>query len=741
MLQCVVGFVGATLIVIGVVWTCRQLSSPKELNAAQVTPSGDRSYLDSPPLTRKPTGSLTLSITSDENSSKTISPIAADKKHIRPASGSQLNLTILESNDHTSIQSIADDKLVESNTSFDQLDSYMSQSSDPNISSEPIIQVADPLSQTSDDITTDTPFPQTFSDTEEDLKDLPTTNDDAFSQEQFSDNSNEHDRFEEHNESLGSSDKTSSPSFISNTKPQGGYSPQSTNPQPLPPTQVTALPIGSQQSEDRPITDFENANLSNGIVSNALLQFVNKDSISRPIPDKNILGTQTTQLVISKIAPEEVQINKPSTIVLTVKNLGKTPIKNVILRDSVPDGTQFTISSSNIVPNESNELIWPTFELQEGEEKKFEYTVIPLQEGDFGSVATAMIVVNASCSTKCSKPELKVEVSAPNEIELGQNVVFDIVVTNIGSGTANNVILEETIPDGLHHPSGAILKNGLGSLKSGESKRLPLTLQTVAAGTIVNQLSITADNCEVQKVETPLMILAPMLELSISGPQSIYLEKTATYKLNVKNVGSVSAFDVKLVAQLPNGVSFVKANNLGAYKEDEHSVYWDLAELPAQTNAEIELTLKPQKACQAELIFGANGPNNLTAQTSQTILIDGIAALSFSVTSTSDLIEVGKEFEYIVQIENRGTKSSTNVSLHMLMPEGISVLATDGPTKATNRKGVIVFEKIDVVPAKSSVTYKIKATPNIAGDCRVGFELSSDDLEPLVKEENTRVYE
>ena len=34
-LQCIAGFVGAILVVVGVVWTCKQLSSPTQLNAAQ----------------------------------------------------------------------------------------------------------------------------------------------------------------------------------------------------------------------------------------------------------------------------------------------------------------------------------------------------------------------------------------------------------------------------------------------------------------------------------------------------------------------------------------------------------------------------------------------------------------------------------------------------------------------------------------------------------------------------------
>ena len=114
--------------------------------------------------------------------------------------------------------------------------------------------------------------------------------------------------------------------------------------------------------------------------------------------------------------------------------------------------------------------------------------------------------------------------------------------------------------------------------------------------------------------------------------------------------------------------------------------------------------------------------------------------MSFNVSSSTDLVEVGKEFQYSIQIENRGTKSSNNVMLQILTPDAISIPQRTDRQKRQN-KGVIVFEKIGSVPAKSSVTYVIKATPSAPGDCRVAFQLSSDDLEPLVKEENTRVYQ
>lgn len=759
-LQCVVGFVGATLIVAGVVWTCRQLSSPTELSAAQGTTAQNLRSTQAE-SGQRPTGSLSLSVASEPIS--TNAPTLDDAAYpqggnIPAASESALNLSVVDP-DAASVSS-------------------------PNT-----LPTVDTLTDEAADI--DSSFDKSFPSVE--TPEAPVSTQPAL----FSPSEAEiSDRFEQNG--LGETPQTAPQGSISMVQQDSGVpipmqaldeAPESNFPAPAAnaeiddlfneeqgvtpfpavsesPQNVSALdeqldgPIPTMQSGSTNTVSTENAapfsmsatptpnfnqipqasGITNGALSDALLQFVARSAASLPTPNEEFEGPQTTQITVEKTAPEEVRTNKPAQIVVSVKNLGKKTVKNIILRDSIPTGAQFESGSSDVAPNQQGELIWPAFELQPGAEKKFEYSIIPTQEGTFGSVATVMIAASASSKTKCSQPELKVEVTAADSVELGEKVVFDIVVSNVGDGVANNVKLEERIPNGLHHPQGDVLNNTLGTLNPGESKRLPLTLESVAAGEVVNILTITADDCEAKSAETRINIVAPMLELAISGPQKAYLGRPTTFTLDVKNVGDASAFDVRLIAQLPRGTSFVQANNLGAYKEDEHSVYWDLAELPAQTDAEIELTLQTTEASQAELIFGAQGPNNLTAQTSHSISIEGIAALSFNVSSSTDLVEVGREFEYTVKIENRGTKESNNVVLQILTTDAISILATDGPTKATSRNGVVVFEKIPSIPAKSSVTYKIKAKPNANGDCRVEFQLSSDDLEPLVKEENTRVY-
>lgn len=772
-LQCVVGFVGASLIVVGVIWTCRQLSSPTQLNAAQGTvaqSNAERSQTNATPLPGVKAANLAESAAKKK-------PIS---RKIRPVSGTtQLSLAPAEPRNDAS----SDSESLTLEVSEPQNDYPALEPSLPNapLDSAPLDDYPGVEEQTPS-------FPAPTSDVE-----TGADVEDGFPSEPFADDSYGTDDLLERPQaregesslklfSQDEEDEGEEPGapFIAPYAQDAALQSDAQDPAadladdlpPLPAAQSAAQPVAPSldASEEAPtLLQFtqpadpapnaetaptavpsiksndskrQNANSETNLTTARAAKYLADVIVARPTPgedDQN--GPQTTQIVVEKIAPEEVQAEKPTTIVIKVRNQGAKTVRNILLHDSIPMNTQFISSEPEVTPNANGDLFWPNFDLEPQREKKFEYTVSPNEEGDFGSVATVLVPINASSKTKCSKPELRVEVSAPENVELGETVTFDIVVTNVGSGAATNVALLENIPDGLYHPSGESLNNNLGVIKSGESKRLPLALKTTRQGECVNRLVVTADDCEDQEVETVVNIIAPQLELAIEGAPNVYLERPVTYKLSVKNSGDATAKNVRLVAQLPDSLAFIQANNLGAYKKEEHCVYWDLAELPARSSGDIQLTLKSVKADKTDLVFSASGPNGLEVQTSKKISIDGLAALSFTVSSNADLVEVNSELEYTVQIVNRGTKASENVTLQIAAPDAISIEATDGPTEARNYNGVIVFEKIPEIPAKSTVIYKIKALVKESGDCRVGFRLSSDDLEPLNKEINTRSYQ
>ena len=108
--------------------------------------------------------------------------------------------------------------------------------------------------------------------------------------------------------------------------------------------------------------------------------------------------------------------------------------------------------------------------------------VIPVAEGEIGSVATVRFQADASARTIATRPELLIKATAARKVLIGEDVTLHITISNPGTGVATGVVLEERVPPGLRHPTGGELEYDVGTLKPGESRQLQLPLSAVRPG-------------------------------------------------------------------------------------------------------------------------------------------------------------------------------------------------------------------------------------------------------------------
>jgi len=456
-----------------------------------------------------------------------------------------------------------------------------------------------------------------------------------------------------------------------------------------------------------------------------------------------LAGAQVPNLVIEKIMPKEVQIDEKMTVVISIRNTGSSKAKNVVLTDRLPKGTRFEEANASGVRTANGEICWQLGDLGINEERTVELTLTPIAEGEIGSVATATFSIEASGSTRVTKPALTMEVTTANDEHLvGGDLVLIIQISNPGTGIARNITLEEYVPEKLSHPTGKKLSSTFGDLKPNESKRLQLTLKCEQAGETINYLVAKGENDLFAESKIPILVLAPGLNLAIDGPKNRYLDRKATYELRVGNPGSATTREVMLLAKLPKGLDFVSTNSMGAYDPETHTVHWMLDALPAQQSGKIELVTLPRTIGEYKIEFSGRAQGNLQATAAHEVFVDGVASLGFDITSKVDPVELGREAAYEIRIFNRGTKASSNVSIRVQLPEdNMRFIAAEGPTQYNISGSIIDFVNLHQLVPGEVKTYSIRAQCLAAGDQRVLVQVQSDEMEkPVTKEENTNVY-
>lgn len=469
----------------------------------------------------------------------------------------------------------------------------------------------------------------------------------------------------------------------------------------------------------------------------------------KPIPvsgnakpgDKRLDGAQAPQLTIEKVFPAEVIVGKPAAVLIRVRNAGTVTAQDVTLTDPIPEGMQFHKSQPATQPTARGELQWSLGALSPGQESTVSVELIPQAEGELGSVASVAFRSEASGRTTSVRPQLQLQASSQRTILAGQELVLSIKITNPGSGTATNVVLEEHVPAAMKHAGGSELELDIGTLKPGESRELDLALKAEHAGRVLNNLTARGDGGLRADAKCEFEVVAPGLQIAVEGPAKRYLERPATYTVSVSNPGTAPAKEVELVANLPRGVKFVKADHEGTYDAASHSVYWSLEELPAQEKGAVTITTLPIEQGEHKLKVAGKTKAGLADSKEQNITIEGVAAILFEVADLADPIELRGETAYDVRIINQGSKAATNVQLTAFMPGELKFLSAEGATRYRVDGQRIVFDALGTLPAKSETVYRVRAQGVTAGDVRLKVQLVTDDIRtPITKEESTRVY-
>jgi len=456
-------------------------------------------------------------------------------------------------------------------------------------------------------------------------------------------------------------------------------------------------------------------------------------------------GVQTPQLAVEKRGPREIQVGKTARFEILVRNVGSAVANEVILRDSVPFGTALVATTPPATPagvqGAPGELVWLLGTLPPGGQARVALDLMPMTEGDVGSVASVSFRADASVRSRATRPALEIRVEPPSPVLVGLDSRLSISVSNPGSGVATGVVLEGVLPDGLAHRAGRELEFDVGSLPPGESRTIDLVLATTGPGVHGLKLVARADG-QIEVAETvKVAVTAPTLELAVQMPSRRYLQRPATCTIAMTNAGTAPAIGVELAAQLPPGMKFVRANNAGYYEERTHRVLWNLEELPAAETGEVEMVVMPIALGPQKIVAAARTTAGLSDQKAHTVEVEGLAALAFEVADSEDPIEVGGTSEYVIRVGNQGTKPASGVRVVATLLGDMEPVDARGPSPHRVDNLTISFEPLAKLAPSEEALYRIRVRGRREGDQRVQVQLTSDDQPaPITKEEITRVY-
>ena len=127
----------------------------------------------------------------------------------------------------------------------------------------------------------------------------------------------------------------------------------------------------------------------------------------------------------------QLKSGKPNSSVHSqrIKNTGKVSAHGIRVTDFVPKGSRLESAHPEFIQASDGSIQWALGTLEPGDETTVSMKVVPLAEGEIGSVARVSFEALASVRTVSTRPQLSIT-RTPEKVLIGQSVLVNVTVSN-----------------------------------------------------------------------------------------------------------------------------------------------------------------------------------------------------------------------------------------------------------------------------------------------------------------------
>jgi uncharacterized repeat protein (TIGR01451 family) len=444
---------------------------------------------------------------------------------------------------------------------------------------------------------------------------------------------------------------------------------------------------------------------------------------------------------LEKKMPSTVTLNSRFDYTIKVTNLTDVMVTDVEVTERVAENFKY-VSSNPSGEEEDEELIWEMESLGAGESREIKVTGMATSTDCLKHCAMVSYVVPMCANVEVVAPQLRLTKSAPAEVLLCDPIALKLEVTNTGTGTTEGVKVVDTLPAGLETTDGRRkIAFDAGSLASGQSRQFTAMVKATRTGKYVNKATASsADGLKAESAEVTTVVRQPVLTISKSGPERLYLGRRVNYEITVSNKGDTAARELVVEDRLPAGAQSVMASDGG--RVSGGAVVWKLGSLGAGRSRTLSVSMMPGQigTLTNRASAKATCAEGVSASTSTSVA--GIPAVLLEVVDVEDPVEVGSNETYVITATNQGSADGTNIRIVCTLEDNVRYISSSGATAGSLQEDKVNFAALRRLAPKAKATWRVVVRAVKPGDVRFKVEMNTDQIErPVEETEATHLYE
>ena len=229
------------------------------------------------------------------------------------------------------------------------------------------------------------------------------------------------------------------------------------------------------------------------------------------------------------------------------------------------------------------------------------------------------------------------------------------------------------------------------------------------------------------------------LGIDCAAPAEVLAGSSVNVCLTVRNTGNVLEPKAIVTLPIPDGIDLASMTEGGVASEGR--VTWEIANLSPNATKQVCAVFKARQLGSRPFTPSARSASAPPVQSTCEIRVAGIPAILLDAVDLEDPVEVGKEVTYVINVTNQGSAPGTNIRLVCLLPASQEFVSGTGATAVRFQSDTITTESLPSLDPKAVASWRVVVKALQADDARFKLELSSDQFEkPIHEEESTQQY-
>jgi uncharacterized repeat protein (TIGR01451 family) len=455
------------------------------------------------------------------------------------------------------------------------------------------------------------------------------------------------------------------------------------------------------------------------------------------IPVEMNTTTAVPILSVETQSPAEINVGKTAQYAIDVKNHGEVTAENVQIYATLPERVKLIEADPQPTMEVDGEVRFDVGNLGSKQGCLIKLKLVPREMGQVELAARASFSISASSAMQVRRPQLMLTCDGPDEANYGDTVTFNLVVTNVGDGVADDVVILPQMSTQSATETNSKQSLPIGWLRPGASRKIPYTASAVGPGKLEARFIATDASGSETTATAQIRVRRAMVEVAVRGPEVNFMGREDVYEVCVSNPGDAATKNVKVVASLPAALQLTVLGRPAKFDRRANTLTWFLERLSPGAVDTLAFKLKATEEGQHVQEVTASAEGGLYADDRLATQVIGRPHINVRVINRDGPLAVDTAAEFAVELKNVGTKTADNVRIKVITPDALEAVASDDYAAQSNE---LAFAPLSLAVGESK-TLRFRTVGREAGDHMVRVVLESNSLSrPLAVEGSAFFY-